>query len=85
MTLGRDPLRRLTGQRVATFAYPHGRADAPTAADARAVGYETAWTGSGRRYSAELMGKNLLGETYKPSQNTRSRPREFMLAFRVAL
>jgi peptidoglycan/xylan/chitin deacetylase (PgdA/CDA1 family) len=51
LTLGRDPLERLTGQRVAMFAYPHGRADAPTAADARAVGYETAWTGSGRAIS----------------------------------
>jgi peptidoglycan/xylan/chitin deacetylase (PgdA/CDA1 family) len=44
---GRDRLQELTGQRLAMLAYPHGRADAATAADARAAGYEAAWTGAG--------------------------------------
>jgi peptidoglycan/xylan/chitin deacetylase (PgdA/CDA1 family) len=48
LTDGREPLQDLTGQRLAVLAYPHGRADAVTAADARAVGYESAWTGAGR-------------------------------------
>jgi peptidoglycan/xylan/chitin deacetylase (PgdA/CDA1 family) len=48
LTHGRKPLQDLTGQRLAVFAYPHGRADATSAADARAAGYESAWTGAGR-------------------------------------
>ena len=48
LTDGRELLQGLTGQRLATLAYPHGRADAVTAAEARAVGYESAWTGAGR-------------------------------------
>ena len=47
LTHGRDELRSLTGQRLAVLAYPHGRADAATAADARAAGYASAWTGAG--------------------------------------
>ena len=43
-----------------------------------------AWTGGGRRMSVELSGKNLLDAHYRPSQSTRSRPREFLLAFRTA-
>jgi peptidoglycan/xylan/chitin deacetylase (PgdA/CDA1 family) len=44
---GRDRLQDLTGQWLAEFAYPHGRADAATAADARAAAYRAAWTGTG--------------------------------------
>jgi peptidoglycan/xylan/chitin deacetylase (PgdA/CDA1 family) len=47
LTEGREALQRLTGQRLAVLAYPYGRADTVTAADARAAGYETAWTGAG--------------------------------------
>jgi peptidoglycan/xylan/chitin deacetylase (PgdA/CDA1 family) len=48
LTGGRERLEDLTGQRMTVFAYPHGRTDALTAADTRAVGYESAWTGAGR-------------------------------------
>jgi len=41
------------------------------------VGYS--WAGLGSRLSLELMGKNLGDEQYRPSQSTRSRPREFLL------
>jgi len=41
------------------------------------VGY--AWTYQGQRLSLDLMGKNLADEHYRPSQSTRSRPREFLL------
>jgi peptidoglycan/xylan/chitin deacetylase (PgdA/CDA1 family) len=51
LTDGRDRLQHLTGQRLAVFAYPHGRADAVTAADARAAAYRAAWTGTGSRVS----------------------------------
>jgi peptidoglycan/xylan/chitin deacetylase (PgdA/CDA1 family) len=44
---GRDRLQELTGQPLAILAYPHGRGDAATAADAQAAGYESAWTGAG--------------------------------------
>jgi peptidoglycan/xylan/chitin deacetylase (PgdA/CDA1 family) len=47
LTDGRERLQDLTGQRLTVLAYPHGRADAETAADARAAGYESAWTGAG--------------------------------------
>jgi peptidoglycan/xylan/chitin deacetylase (PgdA/CDA1 family) len=47
LTEGRTQLQDLTGQRLSTLAYPHGRTDAVTAADARATGYESAWTGAG--------------------------------------
>jgi iron complex outermembrane receptor protein len=30
------------------------------------------------------MGKNLLDERYRPSQSSRSRPRELLLSFSVA-
>jgi iron complex outermembrane receptor protein len=43
------------------------------------VGY--AWTSQGRRMSVDFMGKNLADERYRPSQSTRSRPREFLLTF----
>jgi len=43
-----------------------------------------AWTAAGQRMSLELAGKNLLDEHYRPSQSTRSRPREFLLTFRTA-
>jgi peptidoglycan/xylan/chitin deacetylase (PgdA/CDA1 family) len=46
LTLGRDELRELTGQPLASLAYPHGRADAATAADARTAGYDASWTGA---------------------------------------
>jgi peptidoglycan/xylan/chitin deacetylase (PgdA/CDA1 family) len=47
LTHGRDRLQDLTGQPLTVLAYPHGRADAATAADARAAGYASAWTGAG--------------------------------------
>ena len=43
------------------------------------VGYS--WAGRGSRLSVNLMGKNLADEHYRPSQSTRSRPREFLLTF----
>jgi iron complex outermembrane recepter protein len=43
------------------------------------AGYSWTWRGS--RMSVELMGKNLADEHYRPSQSTRSRPREFLLTF----
>jgi iron complex outermembrane receptor protein len=47
------------------------------------IGYSWAWRG--RRMSVELMGKNLADETYRPSQSTRSRPREFLLTLKARL
>ena len=44
-----------------------------------------AWTSGERRLRVELMGKNLTGERYRPSQSTRARPREFLLTLRVDL
>jgi len=44
-----------------------------------AVGYS--WQMGGHRLSVDLMGKNLADEEYRPSQSTRSRPREFFLNF----
>lgn len=45
-----------------------------------AAGYE--WTGrDGQKMRLDLMGKNLTNEHYRPSQSTRSRPREFLLTF----
>jgi iron complex outermembrane receptor protein len=41
------------------------------------VGYSWAWRGS--TMSLDLMGKNLADEHYRPSQSSRSRPREFLL------
>jgi iron complex outermembrane receptor protein len=41
------------------------------------AGYE--WNWRGKRLSLDLMGKNLTDEHYRPSQSTRSRPREFLL------
>lgn len=43
------------------------------------------WLSGGRRFSLELVGKNLGGATYRPSQSTRSRPREVLLTLRAAL
>ena len=43
-----------------------------------------AWSDGGRRMSVELSGKNLRGERYRPSQSTRSRPREFLLVLKAA-
>jgi peptidoglycan/xylan/chitin deacetylase (PgdA/CDA1 family) len=51
LTDGREPLQDLTGQRLTVLAYPHGRADAITAADTRAAGYQAAWTGAGTAVS----------------------------------
>jgi iron complex outermembrane receptor protein len=44
-----------------------------------AAGYE--WTWHGQKMRVDLMGKNLANEHYRPSQSTRSRPREFLLTF----
>jgi iron complex outermembrane recepter protein len=41
------------------------------------------WEMGGHRMSIDLMGKNLADEQYRPSQSSRSRPREFMLTFSV--
>ena len=43
------------------------------------VGY--AWKSGNHRMSMDLMGKNLCDAQYRPSQSTRSRPREFLLTF----
>ena len=48
---GRDRLQDACGQQLAMLAYPHGRADVATAADARAAGYRAAWTGAGSAVS----------------------------------
>lgn len=45
------------------------------------VGYT--WGPRKWRTSIELMGKNLTGEHYRPSQSTRSRPREFLLTLKA--
>lgn len=44
-----------------------------------------AWTSGRHRLSVELMGKNLADERYRPSQSTRSRPREFALTVKASL
>ena len=41
------------------------------------VGYSWAW--HHQQLSVDLAGKNLANEHYRPSQSTRSRPREFLL------
>lgn len=43
------------------------------------VGY--AWTRGDRRMNVALTGKNLTDQSYRPSQSTRSRPREFLVTF----
>jgi iron complex outermembrane receptor protein len=43
------------------------------------------WLSGGRHMSLELAGKNLGGATYRPSQSTRSRPREVLFTLRVTL
>ncbi len=43
------------------------------------------WRANGRPMSLELSGKNLGGATYRPSQSTRSRPREVLLTLRAAM
>jgi iron complex outermembrane receptor protein len=42
-----------------------------------------AWSWGGRKMSLELMGRNLTNVDYRPSQSTRSRPREFMLTLKA--
>jgi iron complex outermembrane receptor protein len=37
-----------------------------------------AWNWQGQRLSLDLMGKNLTDKHYRPSQSTRSRPREVL-------
>ena len=37
------------------------------------------WKAGSHRLSIDLVGKNLSDEVYRPSQSTRSRPREFLL------
>lgn len=43
------------------------------------------WLADRWKMSVELAGKNLGGATYRPSQSTRARPREFMLTLRATL
>ncbi|MBD9363445.1 TonB-dependent siderophore receptor [Methylomonas fluvii] len=45
------------------------------------IGYT--WEVGGHSMSVDLMGKNLLDEQYRPSQSSRSRPRELMVNFSV--
>jgi iron complex outermembrane receptor protein len=45
------------------------------------AGYSRTWRPL--RLSLELMGKNLSGERYRPSQSTRARPRELLLTLTV--
>lgn len=40
-----------------------------------------AWKSANQRMSIDLMGKNLADAKYRPSQSTRSRPREFLFTF----
>jgi iron complex outermembrane receptor protein len=47
------------------------------------VGYSWSW--QGKRVNLDLMGKNLTDEYYRPSQSTRSRPREYLLSLSVRL
>jgi peptidoglycan/xylan/chitin deacetylase (PgdA/CDA1 family) len=42
---GREALERLAGRRLTAISYPHGKADARVAANARAAGYEWGFTG----------------------------------------
>jgi iron complex outermembrane receptor protein len=42
------------------------------------IGYN--WNWQGRRMNLDMMGKNLTDEYYRPSQSTRSRPREYLLS-----
>jgi iron complex outermembrane receptor protein len=44
-----------------------------------------AWVSGGRRITVDLTGKNLTSAQYRPSQSTRSRPREWLLSVRVDL
>ncbi|MEO8056796.1 MAG: TonB-dependent receptor [Burkholderiales bacterium] len=43
------------------------------------------WRVNGRRLSLELTGKNLTAQTYRPSQSSRSRPRELLLTLKAGL
>jgi len=43
------------------------------------AGYK--WKAGDHQLSIDLVGKNLVDEVYRPSQSTRSRPREFILSF----
>jgi iron complex outermembrane recepter protein len=45
------------------------------------IGYMWRWRG--RPMSLDLTGKNLTEEYYRPSQSSRSRPREFLLTFKA--
>jgi iron complex outermembrane receptor protein len=45
------------------------------------LGYSWAW--NGHRLNVEFMGKNLMDEHYRPSQSSRSRPREFLLTIKA--
>ena len=52
MTDGRAELERLTGEPLATIAYPHGQADPRVAHAARSAGFVYGFTGSGRAVTA---------------------------------
>jgi len=45
------------------------------------VGYS--WRYGSSLMSVEILGKNLINERYRPSQSTRSRPREFLITLTV--
>ncbi len=40
-----------------------------------------AWESNGHQMSVELIGRNLADEYYRPSQSSRSRPRELLISF----
>ena len=66
MTLGRRDLENLTGQRLATIGYPHGRADARVATAARQAGFDAGFTS---RHTVVTPGEDphLLGRFSPPS------------------
>jgi iron complex outermembrane receptor protein len=43
------------------------------------------WKVAGHQFAVEVMGKNLSGERYRPSQSTRARPREWLLSLKATL
>ncbi|HLP18048.1 MAG TPA: TonB-dependent receptor [Bacteroidota bacterium] len=47
------------------------------------IGY--AWEWHGVRMNVNVMGRNLSNEHYRPSQSTRSRPREYLLTFSAGM
>ena len=61
LTVGRRELEDVVGRPLVQFAYPHGKADARTAAGVRDAGFEAGWTGRPqaitRREDPYLLGR----------------------------